>query len=448
MKRYYSLIFTAVAFLLLGSQWRAGAAVSGLPRHSLGDVPEGVDAPREAKALYQISFIQGESIVRPDFMDNLSQIDRMKFNLAEALCTPDFVLDSVVVVANASPEGQWDSNAVLSGRRGQSVVDYIMAYLSSSGKYPEVKFSVRSVPEDWERLGTLVIDDPELTPEQRARYFDRLSSIDDPDAREMAMRGDSYYSHMVRDLYPRLRTVELSFRGHGAQAPRLCEQHDTILVYRTEFKTDTLYYSGTGFTRFPSGVELVVKEPEPTNALLLALRTNVLAVPLFNFGVEVPIGNSWSVSTDVYYEWIWRDKVHRECFEFWAMDADVRYWFRGAKDPNPYHRLRGHSVGAYIAAGYYDFEKQWSGYQGEFINVGVDYMYSAPIFKGKMRLQFELGVGYIFSPARVYDCFKEGGKLYRRRNTMQYTRWFGPTRAQLSLVVPIFRSDKKNGGAK
>lgn len=408
------------------------------------------DDPQEARASYRIGFVQGEYGVRPEYMDNRLQIDRMKFNLAEALCTPGFALDSVVVVANASPEGVWETNAALSGRRGESVVDLIREYMALNGSYPDVRFSVRNVPENWEQLDRLIDADPVLTDAQKEQYRSRRA-IMDPDTRELAMRGDSYYGYMSRELYPALRTVDLAFRGHGLRSPYLGVQHDTVLVFRH----DTLYYSGTGFSRYSAdalnlallGTEMDAEpEPEPEKPIILAMRTNFLAVPLANFGLEFPIGNSWSVSTDVYYPWIWRDKVHKDCFEFWAMDADVRYWFRGVKDPNPYHRLRGHSVGAYVAAGYYDFQKDWSGHQGEYINVGVDYMYSAPIFKGKMRLQFELGIGYIYSPARVYDCFEEGGKLFKRRGTMQYTRWFGPTRAQVSFVIPIYGKDRKKGG--
>lgn len=402
-------------------------------RTAIGDADLSLYKPQEARASYEIGFLQGGYDIRPAHMDNARQLDRLKFNLVEVLCAEDFRLDSIVVVATASPEGTWSSNTVLSERRGNAMADYIRDYLSFGKSLPEIRISVKNVPENWEALDRLVREDANLSQEQKERYFSH-SGMTDMDERERAMRGDSYYRYLTTELYPRLRVVELSFRGRGVAAPVLGVQHDTVFVYQR----DTIYFTNP-----------VLPEPEPENKLIMAFRTNILAVPLANVGIEVPIGNSWSVSTDVYYPWIWRDKYHKDCFEFWAMDLDVRYWFRGKKDSNPYHRLRGHSVGAYIAAGYYDFQREWFGYQGEFINAGLDYMYSVPAFKGRMRFQFELGIGYIYSPARVYDVFDEYGLLYRRRGTMQYTRWFGPTRAQVSIVIPIFADmNKKDKGGK
>ena len=70
-------------------------------------------------------------------------------------------------------------------------------------------------------------------------------------------------------------------------------------------------------------------------------------------------------------------------------------------------------------------------------------MYACPIFGGRMHLEFELGLGYIQSPATPYDTFEPGGKAYRQGGVTKNVRWFGPTRAGVSLVVPIY---VKKGG--
>ena len=183
---------------------------------------------------------------------------------------------------------------------------------------------------------------------------------------------------------------------------------------------------------------------------LLALRTNVLAVPFANVGIEVPIGENWSVGADWYSPWIWREKHSKDidmrgwCFEFQAADIEARYWFHNSRK-KPQARLLGHSLGAYAAVGHYDFERDWSGYQGEFWNAGVDYLYAAPIFGGRMHLEFELGLGFIYSDAQPYDCFIAGDKCYRQKGVTEKVRWIGPTRAQFSLVVPIYVKNKKGG---
>ena len=184
--------------------------------------------------------------------------------------------------------------------------------------------------------------------------------------------------------------------------------------------------------------------------MLVALRTNILAIPFMNLGVEVPMGPRWSIGTDIYYPWIGRSG-HASgvdntgvCNELLAADVELRYWFprRNEKEGE---RLLGCSVGIYGAAGLYDFEHDWSGYQGEFYNAGLDFLYAAPIFKDRMRLEFEIGLGYIWSSARPYDCPDPGGPIYHRKGVTKRVSWIGPTRAQISLSLPI-RVRKKEGG--
>ncbi|MBR4822072.1 MAG: DUF3575 domain-containing protein [Bacteroidales bacterium] len=181
------------------------------------------------------------------------------------------------------------------------------------------------------------------------------------------------------------------------------------------------------------------------------IRTNVLAVPFMNLGAEVPLGPRWSIGSDIYYPWLGRpgrdagvDKSG-VCNELMAADLELRYWFENG-NPSGGQRLLGYSVGIYGAAGLYDFERDWSGYQGRFYNAGVDFLYAVPVFKGRLHLELELGLGYIWSAALPYDCPEPGGPIYHRKGVTKYIRWFGPTRAQVSLAVPICLF--KKGGAR
>lgn len=185
--------------------------------------------------------------------------------------------------------------------------------------------------------------------------------------------------------------------------------------------------------------------------VLIALRTNALAVPLANIGAELSVSSRFSVGADLYYPWIWRrrqgDCVDYKgwCFQMMALDLEGRYWLGSDKKENlPLERrLLGHSVGMYAAAGYYDFQRNYSGHQGEFVVVGVDYLYACPVFGGRLHLEFEIGVGYIYSASRPYDCFEPGGKCFAQKGVRKYFRWWGPTRAQVSVVVPIRIGGKK-----
>lgn len=176
---------------------------------------------------------------------------------------------------------------------------------------------------------------------------------------------------------------------------------------------------------------------------IAAIRTNFL-LPLLNVGIEVPIGNRWSVGADWYYPWIWR-KWHsktrmKNSQQLLCGGADVHYWFgkhhtEGAS--NWKYRLTGHALGFYGYGGYYDFGKNYKGRQGSFTNFGFDYLYSAYLGKS-LRIEMSLGFGWIHSWLQKYKVYNEGGHAFRTggRRTVN---WFGPTKATVSLVIPIYK---------
>ena len=169
------------------------------------------------------------------------------------------------------------------------------------------------------------------------------------------------------------------------------------------------------------------------------IKSNLL-LPLGNVGVEVPIGNSWSVGADFYYPWLKRKSDNKNCIQALMWNLEGRYWL--GKNRTWEDVLEGHSVGFNVMAGYYDLEKNYEGYQGEFVNFSFDYTYGMPIFKDKLHLEFTIGLGYFFSQADKYDVFEEGGKGYRRGYKENF-RYLGPNKMGVSIVVPI-----KSGGRK
>ena len=171
---------------------------------------------------------------------------------------------------------------------------------------------------------------------------------------------------------------------------------------------------------------------------IATVRTNLL-VPALNVGAELPIGNNWSVAADYYFPWIWPGQKNKNCFEFLGWSAEGRYWF--GRNRQAGDRLKGHSVGVYIAGGYYDFEKSYRGMQGEFVSPGVDYTYSMAIGRKKnLHLQFTVAAGYIRSWGRTYNVYGDYGQLYPDEGTVIWD-YFGPTKAAVTLVVPFYKKE-------
>lgn len=194
-----------------------------------------IERRAEANASYKIEFRQGRSEIQLDLADNYDQIGFVKDNLTDLLQNEVFDLDSIVVVANASPEGSWALNSALSKRRGEAVVAYFQDFMrdyrrqmereggfsvdlegnviKESSKIPDIRFSSRSVPENWELLDRLVTHNGRMSEDEKAMYFS-LSGIENKDLREQKMKGDSYYGYMRDSLYQRLRVVDFFFHLH------------------------------------------------------------------------------------------------------------------------------------------------------------------------------------------------------------------------------------------
>lgn len=194
-----------------------------------------IERKAEANASYSIEFAKGNSDIRMDLADNKEQIAFVKENLSDLLRNEVFDLDSIVVVANASPEGSWEHNGALSRRRGDAVVGYFREFIADycrkmsreggfavdeqgrvvkeTAKTPSIRFSSRSVPENWTLLDALVREDNTLTEEQKAKYMS-YSDVRNMDVRESRMKQDDYYGYVSEQLYPKLRVVDFAFHLH------------------------------------------------------------------------------------------------------------------------------------------------------------------------------------------------------------------------------------------
>ena len=188
-----------------------------------------------ASASYRIEFAQGRSDIEPARAGNEEQIAFVKENLVDLLQNTVYDLDSIVVVANSSPEGSWATNGSLSKRRGEAVVkyfeDFIKGYrrqLAQEGGFsvdeqgrtvsavsaaPDIRFISHSEPENWDLLDRLVRNDPRLSDAQKERYFS-YAEIQDKDRREAAMKADQTYRYIADSLYARLRVVDFDFHLH------------------------------------------------------------------------------------------------------------------------------------------------------------------------------------------------------------------------------------------
>lgn len=375
---------------------------------------------------YTIFFRINRWDIDTTFRGNGGTIRRMQAEIDSLISEGSITADSISIVSAASPDGGNAFNVWLSKKRGLSTMDLL------EERYPDIDpeiIYIDPMGEDWSTFRKVVYEDRNIP--ARDELIALMESDLTNDEKEKVLRKmNPAFRYILKHHIYLMRASAVTFNVSvpmvlmppiaGPQA--LAEGPEGNILYRQ--------------------VQPLPQAPVEKK-MILAARTNLL-VPALNVGVEVPVGYSWSVGADYYFPW-WLAKSNRYCAEMLGWFLDTKYWFgkdRGEKD-----KLTGHALGLYAGFGYYDYQWEYSGNQGEYIDVGVDYTYSIPLAKDKLRMEFNIGLGWIFTVARHYtptddytDLIKDPGIRHRRYN------FFGPTRASVSLVVPIRVNVK--GGAR
>lgn len=165
---------------------------------------------------------------------------------------------------------------------------------------------------------------------------------------------------------------------------------------------------------------------------ILNLKTNLLQ-PISNIGVEIPVAERWTVGLDYYFPW-YLSSNNSYCYELLAGYINTKYWF------NQHHYKNRQAIGAFIGIGHYDFQfQEYNGHQGRYFNLGCDYTYVLPSPKCGIRIELNVGFGYLWRRSISYNVTSDkqhliGNGQYRNKH------YFGPTKAEVSIVIPIKRS--------
>lgn len=167
----------------------------------------------------------------------------------------------------------------------------------------------------------------------------------------------------------------------------------------------------------------------------VAIKTNILydATATVNLGVEVGLAPKWTLDLSGNLN-AWN--VNRdERWKHWLVQPEARYWFCD--------RFSRHFLGFHLLGGQYnigglknslnflgtDFSQLTDKrFQGWGVGAGVAYGY-AMILGKHWNLEFELGVGYIYSGYDIFECAGCG-----RRVGQDNHHYFGVTKAAINLV--------------
>ncbi len=184
----------------------------------------------------KIDFELGKADVKVDLGENLYEIQKIKTTLADLLNNETFDLDSILVSATASPEGSLSLNRSLANRRSESVSKYFNEFMKEysdslileggvsmdlegnnmeyTKQIQEIRFTPRSIPENWDDLYMFVQNDPVLNVDQKDAFNKIFEEEQDLDRRDSKLKGTDFYSYLKDAVYPRLRTVKFNFYLH------------------------------------------------------------------------------------------------------------------------------------------------------------------------------------------------------------------------------------------
>lgn len=403
----------------------------------------------EVRDSVKIYFRQGKIDLVPSLGGNQSALDRIADSLRMSYADSIYRLQKILVVGGASPEGSVELNKWLSEQRAGVLFDYLSRY----GELPDSLKTTEFLGRDWNGLIRMVENDSQVPYRDETLTLlhkisdevrDGITTGGDHLARIQRWRGGIPYHYMYKHHFPELRASRLYLWYRKVWNPAVPPKPEPELEVMIPPK-DT--------------VDVVVPDPVyisetcQEKSFYMGIRTNMLydAMLVPNIGVEFYLGNSWSVMANWMYGWWKRDPSHWY-WRAYGGDIAVRKWFGRAAEEKP---LTGHHLGIYGQIFTYDFETGGRGYMGgkpggtlwDKMNyaAGIEYGYSLPVAR-RLNIDFTIGIGYW---GGIYHEYIPIDNCYVWQCTRQ-RHWFGPTKAEISLVWLIGNGNfnKKKGGRR
>lgn len=409
---------------------------------------------QESSTEIRVGFRVGSSVLDPAFGENaarLSEIISFLDNIRDDSTTE---LTGVTFSGSASPDGRAVYNRRLSTDRMEALEKYVCERV----EIPDSIVTRKANGIAWELLAELVEasgmpdkaevlriirDVPEAVFDKNGRLVgSRKKQL-------MELRWGRTWNYMNEHFFDRLRnacTVMFTVKQLPVLPPKETEQpkQETVMTPVDTVETATVVETAAADT---------VLQPAERKPFYMAVKTNmlydILALP--NLGVEFYLGRNWSVAANWMYGWWDSDRRHRY-WRAYGGDIAVRKWFGRAADAKP---LTGHHLGVYGQILTYDFEfggkGQMAGEPGKPLwsrpsyAAGVEYGYSLPIAR-RLNIDFTIGIGYLGGKYYEYEPI-DGHYVWQ---ATKQRHWFGPTKAEISLVWLLGHGNRneRKGGAK
>lgn len=408
-----------------------------------------------------IHFRAGQYEIERQFSGNKENIAAF-FNALDSLSKiPSIKLQrKVFITSSASPEGSSLLNAQLSLIRARSAE---ALFLHNAPEKAEI--ITNSIGEDWQMLAEL-LKESKLEPTGRAvsiientpTYIIKGGKIVGGRKQSvMNLQGGKVWWILFDKLFPMLRRATITVRYTQDQPlPEVQSPSPAPLA--------EVQQSGERAAEIPALQQRVLEsnignkisiEPQPRKPLF-ALKTNLLydAATLINLGIEIPIGERFSIAADATFPW-WQSRKNDITIQMLAGTVEGRYWFGKRAERLP---MTGLFAGVFAGGGYFDFQlgklSDTKGVQGDIFFMGGLSAGYAHTISNRLRMEYSLGLGYMQCEYRKYETAKDTRfgdiKVFPYPWEVKRTSVLFPLKASVSLVWMLYskKGAAEKGGAK
>lgn len=369
----------------------------------------------------KVYFRQGYSRLQPAFRDNGIRLDEFMRRVSEMHGDSTARLNSIDIVAYASPEGPYTLNKKLARKRAENISAYLrgnMPFLSGS------LFNVQPKGIDWDGLAAMVEASdmryrsevlnilrnvPETTYRNGKLVDSRLKRL-------MDLRGGRPYNYMLEHFFPELRSA-------GAYVVcdfvRIAQPAIPINKPNEPNESNESNESNEVDAAIPVATELPERDYDRW-----AIKSNALylAAGVSNIGGEYAFHPHWSVDLPLVYSPYTLARTYR--MRFLYIQPEARYWLD--------RPMKGHFFGVHLHAGVFNVSlDNKNRYQSEkgFHGAGISYGYAMPLSR-RWSMEFTVGVGYAFTKYCTYYNVPNG---IRYEKDLPYHYW-GLTKLGLNFV--------------
>ncbi|WP_211833758.1 OmpA family protein, partial [Porphyromonas levii] len=150
------------------------------------------------------NFVVAKHDLIRDYKNNASEFARVDKVVSEVVKNKDLTVTEFAIEGYASPEGNFESNRALAGRRANAFADYLV----STHGVSKSQFKVTGHGEDWEGLKAAVSKSALSTKSQVLDVIANTPNADARDAKIRAIDGGKTYNDLLTNYYPPLRRTE------------------------------------------------------------------------------------------------------------------------------------------------------------------------------------------------------------------------------------------------